>query len=214
MFLLNPNGKVFWCFLLIYFEPAPILHPIFFHLELWRHRQRSSAKALKNRLTKKSSWSLAYPAMTPCFSCAWSNHPLISLATNRISMDFRAWILGGFGSRAQPRTHSCRVKTLNFLEILAPFWFLFTFLEGWQRISLTDSPSVLWCHVTILESSDTLWIRRTRVDKGNYIWQFHTTYIISSNKCLLSNSLVVLWICSLRWFDRNIAQQQNVDSPR
>ena len=53
---------------------------LFSHLELWRHRQISSAKALKKRLTKKTSWSLAYPAMTPCFSCAWSNHPLISLA--------------------------------------------------------------------------------------------------------------------------------------
>lgn len=132
--------------------------------------------------------------MTPCFSCAWSNHPLISLAVHRISMDFQAWITGWIWIKGS--THSCRwklMKTLNFLELLVPFGFYFYSWKGgkgfgnhwftlsfWVLLFSFCLFSVRWCHVTLLESSDTLRIRRTRVDKGNYIWQFHTIYIISS----------------------------------
>ena len=160
----------------------------FFHLELWRHRQRSSAKVLKNDWRRKPLGHLLIRQ--------WLHASLVPEATTHSS----PWQFIGFpctpelgywvdlDQRDQPRFHSCRWKLQNFLEILVPFVFLFLFLEGWQRIwkSLIHLVflgalfsfclfSVLWCHVTItlLESSDTLRIRRTRVDKGNYIWQFH-----------------------------------------
>ena len=107
--VLSPTSKCFcWIQMARFFDvfcwsilnPPPSCIRFFFHLELWRHRQISSAKVLKNDWRRKPLGHLLIRQ--------WLHASLVPEATThsspwqkkRISMDFRAWILGGFGSKA------------------------------------------------------------------------------------------------------------------
>ena len=115
--VLSPTSKCFcWIQMARFFDvfcwsilnPPPSCIRFFFPSGTLKASPKIISKGIENRLTKKTSWSLAHPAMTPCFSCAWSNHPLISLAEKKDFHGFPSLDTGWIWIKGS--THSCRWK--------------------------------------------------------------------------------------------------------